>query len=287
MTYPAIDGVIVSLGPLTLRWYGMMYLLGFAAFYLLGRWRSRQGLSPWTPAQFADLLFYGVVGVVVGGRLGFVLFYGLEHLLRDPLWLVRIWEGGMSFHGGLLGVIAAVWLHTLKTAHSEGPGATRNPLVALDQVAPLAPIGLGLGRLGNFINAELPGRVTESPLGVYFPCTSVRDLNLTCFGEYETVTRHLSSLYQAGAEGVLLFALVWLYAGRRRATGRISGMFLLGYGCLRFTTEFFRAPDASHGFIAFEWLTMGQMLSLPMVAFGLYLLFNRVGVGDGREGEGA
>ncbi len=274
MTYPAIDGVIVALGPLSLRWYGVMYLLGFAAFYLLGTWRSRRRLSPWTPAEYADILFYGVVGVVVGGRVGFALFYGFEQLLRDPLWLLRIWEGGMSFHGGLLGVVAAVWLHTRKRSGGTRLPGPRDLLAATDQVAPLAPIGLGLGRLGNFINAELPGRVTESPLGVHFPCASVRDLNLACFGEYEAAARHVSSLYQAGAEGVALFALVWLYAARPRAVGRVSGMFLLGYGCLRLATELFRQPDADRGFVAFEWLTTGQLLSLPMVALGLYLLFN-------------
>ena len=275
MTYPAIDSVIVSVGPVALRWYGMMYLLGFAAFYLLGRWRSRRGVSAWAPADYADLLFYGVVGVVVGGRLGFALFYGFEHLLRDPLWLVRIWEGGMSFHGGLLGVVAAVWLHAWKTSGQRQPPMARALLVATDQVAPLVPIGLGLGRLGNFINAELPGRATESALGVRFPCASVRDLNLACFGDFEAAARHVSSLYQATAEGIVLFALVWLFAAKPRAAGRVSGMFLLGYGCLRFATEFFRAPDASHGFIAWDWLTMGQLLSLPMVALGLYLLLNR------------
>ena len=275
MTYPAVDSVIVSAGPVALRWYGMMYLLGFAAFYLLGRWRSRRGLSPWTPADFADLLFYGVVGVVVGGRLGFALFYGFEQLLRDPLWLVRIWEGGMSFHGGLLGVIAAVWIHAWKTSRQGGVPRARTLLAATDQVAPLAPIGLGLGRLGNFINAELPGRVTESSLGVRFPCASVRELNLACFGDFEAAARHVSSLYQAAAEGIVLFALLWLFAAKPRAAGRVSGMFLLGYGCLRFATEFFRAPDASKGFVAWDWLTMGQLLSLPMVALGLYLLLNR------------
>ena len=145
MTYPAIDGVIVTLGPLSLRWYGVMYLLGFAAFYLLGAWRSRRRLSPWTPAEYADILFYGVVGVVVGGRVGFALFYGFEQLLRDPLWLLRIWEGGMSFHGGLLGVVAAVWLHTRKRSGGKRLPGVRELLAATDQVAPLAPIGLGLG----------------------------------------------------------------------------------------------------------------------------------------------
>ena len=268
-TYPQIDSVIVSLGPISIRWYGLMYVLGFAAFYVLGKWRASRpapdGQAPWTPPQLADLLFYGVVGVVVGGRLGYVLFYGLDEFLRDPLWLVRIWEGGMSFHGGLLGVVGAIWLYARRSSRAF--------LAVTDLAAPLAPVGLGLGRLGNFINAELPGRVTESPLGVHFPCSSVRDFNLVCFGEFEAVARHVSSLYQATAEGVVLFAIVWLYAARQSRVGRISGVFLLGYGGLRFVTEFFRQPDPGKGFVAFDLLTMGQMLSLPMVAFGLYLLF--------------
>ncbi len=267
MNYPHIDNVIVELGPLALRWYGVMYVLGFAAFYLLGKWRSQRKLTRWTPPEIADLLFYGVAGVVIGGRVGFVLFYGFEDFLRDPLWLVRIWEGGMSFHGGLLGVAGAAWLYAKKTS--------RSLFDVTDLAAPLAPVGLGFGRLGNFINAELPGRVTESPLGVRFPCASVGDLNLACFGEFEPALRHVSSLYQAAAEGLVLFALVWWFAARPRRTGQISGMFLLGYGGLRFLTEFFREPDVHKGFVAFDWLTMGQALSLPMAAFGLYLLVRK------------
>ena len=271
MNYPQIDAVAVALGPVSVRWYGLMYVLGFVAFYLLGKWRANHGPSAapaWTPQEIADLLFFGVVGVIVGGRLGYVLFYGLEQFLGDPLWLVRVWEGGMSFHGGLLGVIGATWLFARRG---------RRPFLAVvDFAAPLAPVGLGLGRVGNFINAELPGRVTELPIGVHFPCSSVRDFNLACFGEYEPALRHVSSLYQVAAEGGVLFGLVWLFAAKPRAVGRVAGVFLLGYGGLRFVTEFFRQPDQGLGFVAFDWLTMGQALSLPMVAFGLYLLFRRV-----------
>ena len=272
MNYPQIDSVIVELGPLAVRWYGLMYVLGFVAFYLLGKWRAQRKLENWTAAEIADLLFYGVAGVIVGGRVGFVLFYGFEDFLRDPLWLVRVWEGGMSFHGGLLGVVAATWLYARKTS--------RTLFEVTDVAAPLAPVGLGLGRIGNFINAELPGRVTELPIGVHFPCVSVRDLNLACFGEFESALRHLSSLYQAATEGVVLFALVWWFAARPRGTGQLSGMFLLGYGALRFLSEFFRQPDAQMSFVAFDWLTMGQALSLPMVALGLFLLLR-----PGRESE--
>ena len=168
MNYPLIDPVIFHLGPLAIRWYGLMYVLGFATFYLLAKYRIRSGQSAWKTQEVADLLFYGVVGVVVGGRLGSVLFYGFAEFLRDPLSLVRIWEGGMSFHGGLVGAIGAIWFFARKTS--------RTFLAVTDFTAPLAPIGLGLGRLGNFINAELPGRVTDSGLGVHFPCASVRGL---------------------------------------------------------------------------------------------------------------
>ena len=265
MNYPRIDSVLVELGPLALRWYGLMYVLGFAAFYLLGKWRIRRGVANWSAAQLSDLLFYSVVGVVVGGRLGYVLFYGFEQLLGDPLWALRIWEGGMSFHGGLVGVLVAAWLIARRDSRSF--------FEVTDFVAPLVPIGLGLGRIGNFINAELPGRVTDLPFGVHFPCASVQGLNYTCFGDFEAAARHLSSLYQATTEGALLFVLVWLYAAKPRVVGRTSGMFLLGYGTFRFGTEFTRQPDANLGFVAFDWLTMGQLLSLPMAAFGVFLLF--------------
>ena len=265
MNYPEIDKVIVELGPLSIRWYGLMYVLGVVAFYLLGKWRVRRGLSTWQIQDLADLVFYGVVGVIVGGRVGYVVFYGMGAFLTDPLMLLRIWEGGMSFHGGLLGVIAACWVFARRSQ--------RGFLEIADFAAPLAPLGLGLGRLGNFINAELPGRVTELPIGVHFPCDSVRELTLRCFGDYEAVTRHVSSLYQAVSDGVVLFLAVWLFAARPRAAGRVSGLFLLVYGCLRFLTEFVREPDPGRGFVAFDTLTTGQLLSLPMIALGVYLLF--------------
>ena len=264
MNYPELDPVALQLGPLALRWYGLMYLCGFAAFVLLGAWRARRKAADWSPEQVWDLLIYGVAGVVVGGRTGFALFYGGDAFLRDPLWLLRLWEGGMSFHGGLLGVLAATALYARKTG--------RGFLAVTDFVAPLVPLGLGLGRLGNFVNAELPGRVTDLAVGVHFPCAALRGLSVSCYGQYEAVARHVSSLYQAGAEGLVLFALLWWYAAKRRAVGEVSGLFLLGYGALRFTTEFARQPDADLGFVAFGWLTMGQTLSLPMVLLGVALL---------------
>ena len=262
MHYPAIDPIIVELGPFALRWYGLMYLLAFAAFYLLGK--TRAGDRGFTSADVSDLVFYGVAGVVLGGRAGFAFVYGFDRLIQDPLWLFRIWEGGMSFHGGLLGAIGAMWLQ----ARVKG----RSFLEVADFGAPLVPLGLGFGRLGNFINTELPGRVTESALGVHFPCTAVRELTATCFGEYETVTRHVSSLYQAFAEGLVLFLIVWLYSRHARPTGSVAGIFLIAGGCLRFATEFFREPDSHLGLLVFDALSMGQLLSLPVVAFGIFLM---------------
>lgn len=264
MNYPDLDPVALQLGPLALRWYGLMYLFGFAAFLLLGNWRARDQQRGWSPEQVWDLMFYGVFGVVVGGRLGFALFYGWETLLRDPLWVIRLWEGGMSFHGGLLGVLAATAIYAVKKKRAF--------LSVTDFAAPLVPLGLGFGRLGNFVNAELPGRVTDLPLGVHFPCDAVRGLSVSCYGQYEAVARHVSSLYQAATEGLLLFALLWWYARKPRAAGQVSGLFLLGYGGLRLATEFVREPDPDKGFVAFGWLTMGQALSLPMAVLGAALL---------------
>ena len=289
MQYPLIDPVLVQLGPFALRWYGLMYVFAFGVMYLLGRRRAGAGTG-WSVQDVSDLVFYGVAGIVLGGRVGFVLFYGFEQFLRDPLWLVRIWEGGMSFHGGLLGALAAMAVFARRPAvQGDGGQGTRNPsrrsfLEVADFVAPLVPLGIGLGRLGNFINAELPGRVTESALGLHFPCASVQGLSIACYGEFETATRHVSSLYQAAGEGLLLFAVVWWFSGRVRSLaaggdrswwvvpGRVSGCFLVTSGIIRFATEFFREPDAGIGFIAFDWLTMGQLLSLPTAALGAFLL---------------
>ena len=249
LPYPSIDPIIVTIGPISLRWYGMMYLLGFIAAYFLGRHRSKQVWSPLHADQVEDLVFYGAVGAVLGGRIGYVFFYGFDHFLTDPLWLFRIWEGGMAFHGGLLGVVFALFLYGRKLGQ---------PLGAIcDFVAPIAPIGLGLGRLANFINGELYGRATDVPWAMVFP------------SDPEGLARHPSQLYQCLLEGLVVFAIVYGFSRRRRPLWAVSGVFLLAYGAARFAVEFVREPDAS---LLLDWMTRGQLLSLPMIIIGVAML---------------
>lgn len=266
MHYPDIDPIIFSIGPLAIRWYGLAYLAAFALCWWLGTIRANRPGSGWDSQAVSDVVFYGAVGAVLGGRLGYVFFYGFEQFLRDPLWLFRIWDGGMSFHGGLIGAVVGLWWFGRRTG--------RTFLEVGDFVAPLVPLGLGFGRLGNFANTELPGRATDSVFGLIYPCSAdaIRAMNPLCTGEWESFARHPSPLYQAFTEGLVLFALLWWISSRPRPTGFVSGMFLVGYGTLRFCTEFFREPDAHIGFIAFHWLTMGQLLSLPMVIVGILLV---------------
>ena len=267
MYYPLMDNEIIGWGPLAIRWYGLSYLAGFAVCWWLGRRRavrlSAQG-ETWSADEVGDLVFYGALGAVLGGRIGFVLFYGFDRFLADPLWLFRLWDGGMSFHGGLLGVLLGFALY--------GRHTSRSFLQVADFMAPLCPPGIGFGRLANFVNTELPGRVTDSALGFYYPCDAVRQISKLCVGQWEDVTRHPSPLYQAFTEGLLLFLLLWWFSRKRRARGALSGLFLLGYGVFRFSTEFFRQPDYGIGFVAFDWMSMGQLLSLPMVIAGILLL---------------
>ena len=258
LIHPQFDPVALQLGPLAIRWYGLMYLVAFAAFYLLGRRRAAPGrpgaAAGIGPPDVEDLLFHGVLGVVLGGRLGYVLFYKPGYYLQHPLEAFAVWQGGMSFHGGLIGVLLACAVFARRRGLSY--------VALMDFVAPLVPLGLAAGRFGNFLNGELWGRPTDLPWAMVFPQSGTDD------------PRHPSQLYQFAGEGVLLFAILWWYSSRPRPVGRVSGAFLVGYGVLRFLAEFAREPDAFLGLLA-GGLTMGQLLSLPMVAGGLYLLLRR------------
>ena len=265
LTYPDLDPVALTLGPLKIHWYGLMYLVGFAAFWGLGRWRASRPGSGWTADMVDDVLFYGVVGVIVGGRLGYMLFYGFDQILANPLNLFKVWEGGMAFHGGLLGVMIAMWLF----ARRHG----RRFFEVTDFIAPLVPVGLFAGRIGNFINAELWGHATEVPWGMTVPCWRVPEHCAALPPEATwSPPLHPSQLYEAGLEGIALFLILWGFSSRPRPTMAVSGLFLLCYGCFRFLVELVRQPDAQLGYLAFGWLTMGQILSAPMIAFGLLLL---------------
>lgn len=255
---PNIDPVAVRIGPLSVHWYGLMYLLAFALFWLLAQRRLRhetfaRATPPWTREHVEDLLFWGVLGVVLGGRLGYCLFYQPEYYAAHPLKIPAVWEGGMSFHGGLLGVLGAWALWGRKNG--------RPWLHVLDFSAPCVPIGLAAGRIGNFINGELWGRVADPalPWAMVFPGAVLPDGS--------NPPRHPSQLYQVALEGLLLFVLLWLYARRPRRMGQVAGAFLLGYGVLRFVVEFFREPDAHLGLLALG-MSMGQWLCLPMMAVG-------------------
>ncbi|KAF1686532.1 prolipoprotein diacylglyceryl transferase [Pseudoxanthomonas broegbernensis] len=274
-----IDPIAVSLGPLQVHWYGLMYLLAFAAAWWLGRRRVAAGRLPGVDANaFSDLLFYAMLGVILGGRLGYVLFYGLGEALRDPLMVVRVWDGGMSFHGGLLGVLVAAWLWSRRQG--------LHFFDTMDFVAPLVPPGLGFGRLGNYIGGELWGKYTEAGWGVVFPAglpERFRSLDPAALkaqfdaGALDAFARHPSQLYQAALEGAVMFAALWWFSSRPRPRYAVAGLFALLYGCFRFLVEFVRVPDAQLGYLAFGWLTMGQVLSLPLVALGLYLLWRSRG----------
>jgi phosphatidylglycerol:prolipoprotein diacylglycerol transferase len=249
LVHPNIDPIAFSVGPLAVRWYGLMYLAGFAAGWWLGVRRIAKGQAPITRAQLDDLLFLIVLGVILGGRLGYVLFYKPGYYAAHPLEIFYIWQGGMSFHGGLLGVMLAM----VFAARRHGVDWLR----LMDFIAPLCPLGFAAGRLGNFINAELPGRVTELPWGMVFPGAGA-------------APRHPSQLYQFALEGVVLFIFLWWFSSKPRPRGQVSAMFLLGYGVLRFIAEFGREPDSFIGYLALG-LTMGQWLCLAMIAGGAAL----------------
>lgn len=257
LIHPQFDPVALSLGPLSIRWYGLMYLVAFIAFYLLGRHRIRQGKAasdgtPWSEEELDDLLFWGVLGVVLGGRLGQVLFYEPAYYFSHPLEIIAVWKGGMSFHGGFLGVLiaCAAW----------GRKHGKSFFTITDFIAPLVPLGLAAGRIGNFINGELWGRVADPslPWAMIFP-------------QVDAQPRHPSQLYQAGLEGLTLFLILWFYSAKPRPRAAISGAFLIGYGIFRSIAEYFREPDA--GIFGQSYVvSMGQWLSLPMVLIGLAMM---------------
>ncbi|MCB1785974.1 MAG: prolipoprotein diacylglyceryl transferase [Chromatiaceae bacterium] len=269
MVYPDFDPVALQLGPVAIRWYGLMYLVGFAAAWWLGRRRARRVDSPVDVAQFDDLLFYAALGVILGGRIGYTLFYDFSNWLADPLQILRIWEGGMSFHGGLLGVLLAVALYARRIG--------RRFFSLTDFIAPLVPLGLFTGRLGNFINGELWGAPSDVPWAMQVPCVSHPGL---CWdklalapGSLLSPPLHPTQLYEVALEGIALFAILWWFSARPRPTMAVSGLFLIGYGLFRFLVEFVRMPDAHLGYLAFGWVTMGQLLSAPMLLAGGVLIY--------------
>ncbi len=248
LTFPQIDPEIFSLGPISLRWYGLMYLVAFAGAWFLAN--KRLSTTKWNEEELSDLLFQGFLGVIIGGRVGYVLFYHFDLFLADPLYLFKIWTGGMSFHGGLLGVVTALWLFARRQKVSL--------FVVGDFVAPLVPLGLGFGRLGNFINAELWGRTTDVPWAFVFPGAGPEP-------------RHPSQLYESFLEGFVLFMILWYFSKVSRPVGAVSGLFLTGYGSFRFIVEYFREPDAHLGLYA-DFISRGQLLSLPMIIAGVAIM---------------
>ena len=248
LVYPEIDPIALSLGPLHIRWYGLMYVLGFLGGWYLARRRAASPRSTWTPADVDDLIFFAALGVIIGGRLGWIVFYGFAAVLADPLSVFKVWQGGMSFHGGLIGVLIAISIFARRRR--------RSIIDVFDFTAPLPAIGLGAGRIGNFINGELWGKPTDLPWGFLV----------------DGQLRHASQLYEALLEGALLFVILWWFTARPRPQLAPSGLFLVCYGTFRFLIEFVRLPDADIGYLALGWVTMGQVLSLPMIAIGIAML---------------
>lgn len=269
LQYSSFDPIALQLGPLAIRWYGLMYLTGFVGGWWLVRRRAAQGKAPCSVVQVDDLLFYTALGVILGGRVGYMLFYGWDQVVDNPLNLLKIWQGGMSFHGGLLGVVVAMFLYARKI------GCRMVELT--DTIAPVVTIGLGAGRIGNFINGELWGRPTDLPWGMQLQCREFPDV---CFnqlglppGTAVTPPLHPTSLYEATLEGLVLFIILWTFSARPRPTFAVSGLFLLCYGLFRSAVELVRMPDAHIDYLAFGWVTMGHVLTLPMILGGMLALW--------------
>lgn len=273
--HPQFDPVAIALGKLQIHWYGLMYLLAFAFAYGLAVYRTKKR-GDFTAEMVSDLLFYGAMGVILGGRIGYVILYNFGDFLANPLSLIKVWEGGMSFHGGFMGVVVAMLLFARKYKKS--------PFTVLDFIAPCVLTGLLFGRIGNFVNGELWGRVSDGGHGhlMLFPQAVNADHALlqanpelqkiaVQVGDYLLLPRHPSQLYQAFSEGVLLFLVLWFFSIKPRPRYAVSALFLLGYGISRFTTEFFRQPDIGYELI-FGWMSKGQLYSLPMIVFGVVLM---------------
>lgn len=254
INYPQFDPVALNLGPLKIHWYGLMYLAGFLVAYYLAQWRRVHHQLSWGKEEISDLIFILAMGVICGGRIGYMIFYNLHSLLSNPLSLFEVWKGGMSFHGGFLGVIFAIFYIAWKKHRSFW--------MVADFVAPLVPLGLAFGRLGNFINGELWGRVSDLPWAMVFPYA-------------DEWPRHPSQIYEMLLEGFFLFALVWCYSDKKRPPGCVSAIFLIGYAMARLIAECFREPDEQIGFVAFNCITMGQLLSIPMLIFGFILWWSK------------
>ena len=252
LAYPAINPVALDLGFVQIHWYGLMYLIGIGGAWWLAARRLAAFDPRWTRDTLSDLVFWVAMGVILGGRLGYVLFYDLSSYLANPALILQVWKGGMSFHGGFIGVLlATAWF-----ARRQG----KTFFELMDFIAPLVPIGLGAGRIGNFINAELWGKASDLPWAMVFPT------------DPQQLPRHPSQLYQFALEGLALFVILWLYTRKPRPTMAVSGLFAICYGSFRILVEFVRVPDAQLGDLAFGWLTMGQLLSLPMIAVGVLLM---------------
>ena len=278
LTYPSIDPIIASfgpigpIGPIAIRWYGLMYVVGFAAAWWLGRRRAALAGSTWKPLDVDDLIFFSAVGTILGGRIGWLLFYGGEQVLEDPLTIIRVWQGGMSFHGGLVGVMISAWIF----ARRRG----RRTADVFDFLVPLPGIGILAVRIGNFINGELWGKPTDAPWGftvdpMLVHPTQAAEAERLCerFAVEPCVLHvHASQLYEGFLEGLVVFVILWWFTSSARPRLAPSGLFLLCYGVFRFLVEFVRVPDADRGYILFDWVTMGQILSTPMILAGVALL---------------
>lgn len=250
LTYPHINPVLLELGPIKIHWYGIMYLIGFMLAWLIGNYRARKLNLNWTAQQISDLIFYAAMGIVIGGRCGYMLFYAWSDLMVNPLNLFKIWQGGMSFHGGLIGGLIALACFT-KQQH-------RSFLSVCDFTVPLVPLGLAAGRIGNFINGELWGKPSTLAWAMVFPHVDLQP-------------RHPSQLYEFGLEGITLFLIIFFYTAKPRPVGQPTALFLILYACFRFLIEFVREPDAHMGYLYGGWLTMGQLLSIPVFLLGLFI----------------